>query len=106
MDERDDFSRKAREARRLAALARRLLARGGVSAADDVGGLTAFAEELEAKAADLEAQGLAGDLSVPPVSPVVTRPQQQAQQQQQSDDATPADDPAGRAPPKACDTTH
>ena len=106
MDEGDDLPRKAKEARRSASLARRLIARGGVLAAHDIARLTAFAEEMEAKAADLEAQILSGDLSLPPVGPVGTQSQQQAQQQQQSNDATPADDPAGRAPPKADDTTH
>jgi hypothetical protein len=105
MGERDDLLRKAKEARRSASPAPRMVGSGGVSTAHDIARLTAFAEEMEAKAADLEADALAAELSLPPVSPVVPQPQQQAQQQQQSNDATPPEGPAGRAPPRPGDIT-
>jgi len=84
MSVREDLLRQAKEARASADRARRLAGSWGISSGDDVVRLIAYAAASEKRAEQLEAQALAADLSLPPVTPVVTHPQPQVQQQSDS----------------------
>lgn len=88
MVKRDELLRQASEARSLASKAHRLAA--GTNPAD-AARLIAYAQDLDDRARALEAEAFGNDLSIPPVGPVVTRPQEQAQQQQSVDESEPSD---------------
>ena len=97
MTTRDDLRRQTKEARASAAKARRLAGSWGISSEFDVDRLIVYAAELDKKAEALEAEARAADLSVPPVTPVVTHSQQQ---QVQHSDPHMSDTESTTGPPR------